>query len=62
MCQRTNIHAPAHTRDRATSARSPAEKESALDQAQSLDRAGLWPCRRVRNFLLSQPPVRARER
>ena len=62
MCQRTNTHAPAHARDRASPARSPAEKESALDEAQSLDRAGLWPCRRIRNFLLAQQPVRARQR
>ncbi|KWT97510.1 hypothetical protein APY03_1440 [Variovorax sp. WDL1] len=41
-----------------TSSPSPAEKESALDQAQSLDRTGLWPCRRIRNFLLAQQPAR----
>ena len=39
MCQRTNVHPPAHARDRATPPPSPAEKESALDQAQSLERA-----------------------
>ncbi|MGK6309857.1 hypothetical protein [Variovorax sp. DT-64] len=58
MCQRTNAETPAHTRDRVTSSPSPAEKESALDQAQSLDRTGLWPCRRIRNFLLTQQPAR----
>ncbi|PNG51656.1 MULTISPECIES: hypothetical protein [unclassified Variovorax] len=58
MCLRTNAHPPAHTRDRVTSSPSPAEKESALDQAQSLDRTGLWPCRRIRNFLLAQQPAR----
>ena len=62
MCQRTNAHPPAHARDRATSPPSPAEKESALDQAQSLDRSGLWPCRRIRLFLLSQQPARAPQR
>jgi hypothetical protein len=34
-----------------------ADADQALDQAQSLDREGLWPCRRVRTFLLSQPPA-----
>ena len=58
MCQRTTADTPAHTSDRAISSPSPAEKESALDQAQSLDRTGLWPCRRIRNFLLSQQPAR----
>ncbi|WP_162583049.1 hypothetical protein [Variovorax sp. PBS-H4] len=42
-----------------TSSPGPAEKESPLDQAQSLDRTGLWPCRRIRNFLLAQQPARA---
>jgi hypothetical protein len=62
MCQRTNAHPPAHTRDRATSSPQASEKESALDLAQSLDRSGLWPCRRIRNFLLSQQPLRAPQR
>ena len=62
MCPRTNVDPPAHTRDRETSLPSPAENERALDQAQTLDQAGLWPCRRVRNFLLSQPPVRLPQR
>jgi hypothetical protein len=62
MCQRTNAHPPAHARDGATSSPSPAEKASALDQAQSLDRSGLWPCRRIRLFLLSQQPARVAQR
>ena len=62
MCQRTNAHPPAHTRERATSSPNPNEKESALDQAQSLDRSGLWPCRRIRLFLLSQQPAQAPQR
>ncbi|VTU40862.1 hypothetical protein H4CHR_05595 [Variovorax sp. PBS-H4] len=59
MCPRTNANPPAHTSDRVTSSPGPAEKESPLDQAQSLDRTGLWPCRRIRNFLLAQQPARA---
>ena len=62
MCQRTNAHPPAHAPERATSTPSPAEKESALDQAQTLDRSGLWPCRRIRLFLLSQQPARVPQR
>jgi hypothetical protein len=56
MCQRTNTHPPAHTRDRAHAPRPP-DAEQALDQAQTLDQAGLWPCRRIRHFLLSQRPA-----
>ncbi|OUM02640.1 hypothetical protein [Variovorax sp. JS1663] len=58
MCQRTNLHPTAHTPERVDAPR-PADTEQALDQAQSLDQSGLWPCRRIRHFLLSQqPPLR----
>ncbi|GAA4351112.1 hypothetical protein GCM10023165_39080 [Variovorax defluvii] len=54
MFQRTTLHPPAPARDRADAPRPANTEQQALDQAQSLDQSGLWPCRRIRLFLLSQ--------
>ena len=54
MCQRTTLHPPAHTRDQADAPRRADAEQQALDQTQSLDQSGLWPCRRIRLFLVTQ--------